>query len=33
MKKIHKIEYGKIFSNNFKVDQIDENLNNLEIEE
>ena len=33
MKKIHKIEYGKIFSYNFKVDQIDENLNNLEIEE
>lgn len=33
MKRIHKINYSKIFSHNFKVESIDDQLNDLEIDE
>lgn len=33
MKKIHKVSYAEIFSDNFDVKKIDENLKHMEIEE
>ena len=33
MRKIHKIDYSKIFSNNFKVESIDDQLTQLQIDE
>ncbi len=33
MRRIHKINYSKIFGSNFKVNSIDQNFNELEIDE
>jgi len=33
MKKIHKVSYAEIFSDNFDVQRIDENLKQMELEE
>ncbi len=33
MRKLHKVHYGKIFSNEFKTNSIDKRLEDLELEE